>query len=162
MTLEPYFWPRVVVGAGVVVAFLFAAKLHAREARRPASTLNAEAMIEAIADVESGNDPAAVGALGELGRCQFRRTTWSELTNAPFEVYARRDCELTRKIERAHLARICTQLSGFGHVLTPALIAAAWRAGTGNAVRFARTDPARRAANLYFDQPTRTAKPLPR
>lgn len=163
MNPDSYFWPRVIVGAGLVIALALASKVHAREGRRaPAKVaLNVEAMIEAIADVESGNNAAVKpGALGELGRCQFLRSTWYDYTNAPFEVFARMDCELTRKVEKAHFARVCAQLIRRGHGLEPALIAAAWRGGVARAASLVRSDAARRTANLYFALPNRPAKPL--
>jgi hypothetical protein len=153
----------VLLIVGFLAFVLLAGVAHAavdRTRKKPHPPLNVEAMIEAIADVESGNDHSEVGDKGELGRCQFMPATWRRYTNAPFQVYARTDCELTRKVEKAHLSYVCAYLLRRGYQLEPALIAAAWRFGEGRAAAFVRADSARRTANLYFDMPNRPAKPL--
>ena len=42
-------------------------------------------LLEAIAEVESGNRAHAVGRDGECGPLQFKETTWASLTNLPFD-----------------------------------------------------------------------------
>ena len=42
----------------------------------------------AIALVESNNDPTLVGKAGERGPHQFKKDTWYETTNQPFELMA--------------------------------------------------------------------------
>lgn len=117
-----------------------------------AAPLAVDTLLDAIAAVESGNDPRAVGPRGERGRCQFRAATWREYTNAEFLAWAPVDCALTRGIERAHLARLCRGLTARGYSLDPALLAAAWRFGLEHALQTGwRSDYARRVANLYYD-----------
>lgn len=124
----------------------------ARGKAAPRPAFDVDAMLDAIAAVESGNDPHAVGRAGERGRCQFTFSTWVRYTNAPFLLWAPVDCKLTRSIERAHLAQITICLFADGRQPEPALLAAAWRFGVLQAARNVRADSAQRAANLYFDR----------
>lgn len=123
-----------------------------RRAREELGGLDLAAMIESIADVESGNNPSAVGRAGERGRCQFTEATWRAHTSAPFLLWAPVNCPLTRKVELAHLRWVCGQLLEAGHVLNSALVTAAWRHGVRHAAACIRTDAARRASNLYCDR----------
>jgi hypothetical protein len=111
--------------------------------------LDVEAMLWAIRQVESGDNPHAVGQLGERGAYQFRASTWYEYTKAKFIMA---DSVYADDIARRHLSRICAALFRRKETADPALIAAAWRFGIGNAVRCASADSARRTANLYFDR----------
>ena len=136
--------PHILAAAVALVAPLLRAK--------SAEGIDAAVLIEAIADVESGNNPSVIGKLGERGRCQFRRSVWQAYTNAEFIAWAPHDCPFTRDIERRHLAWLCKELERQGHALDPALIAAAWRYGVTRAARFIRDEAAQRAANLYWDK----------
>jgi len=135
----------VLVGGAAVTLWT---RIHAAAVVSPA--LNDALLLDAIADVESGNNPQAIGPRGERGRCQFMAATWRELTNAEFLAWAPVDCPFTRGIERAHLARICRGLHAQRLQLEPAFIAAAWRFGLSQAVRQVRADSAQRTANLYW------------
>lgn len=121
--------------------------------------LDAEAMLEAIAQAESGNNAHAVGPRGERGRCQFLPGTWRRYTNAEFLAWAPVDCAFTRGIERRHLVTVCQALRAQGCALEPALVAAAWRFGEHAAAAHVRADSARRTANLYWDLRARRAGP---
>ncbi len=114
------------------------------------ASLNVGVLLDAIAAVESGNRWSAIGKLGERGRCQFMAGTWARYTNACFDVWASRDCDVSRKVERAHLARVCDTLARRGLEYDPSLIAAAWRFGESRAVQFRQADSAQRVANLYW------------
>jgi hypothetical protein len=46
--------------------------------------MNLEAFLLAIALVESGNNPKAIGAHGERGRYQITATVWRQHTKKPF------------------------------------------------------------------------------
>jgi hypothetical protein len=114
-------------------------------------TLDAVVMLDAIAAVETGDKYWPIGKAGERGRCQFMPATWARYTNADFATWASRDCDLTRRVERAHLAHLMRALFRPGHIPEPALIAAGWRYGEGRAGRNVRSDYAKRVANLYWD-----------
>jgi hypothetical protein len=120
-----------------------------RDRRRTKQGLDVDAMLKAIAEVETGGNWRAIGKLGERGRCQFLSTTWSRYTTAAFDLWAPQDCELSRKVEKAHLAFLCAQLLKCGLKLEPETVAGAWCYGSGAATRGARSDYAKRAANLY-------------
>ncbi len=146
----------------VMVGWLACASAYgvptARRAREEMGGLDLEEMIESIADVESRNNARAIGKAGERGRCQFTETTWRAHTSLPWLLWAPVDCEQTRAVEMAHLRWLCGLLLEAGHVLDPALVAAAWCHGVRNAVACIRTDAAQRAANLYWDRLERRAK----
>lgn len=139
----------IFVAAGVCFALDLRDQRRKRKALATLPVLDHAVMIEAIAVVESGNDPHAVGRAGERGRCQFMERTWQWHTTAPFLQWAPVDCPLTRKIERAHLSWVCRELDRLGHVPDPALVAAGWRFGPRHAAEHIRAGSAQRAAVIY-------------
>ena len=58
--------------------------------------------ILAIALVETGNNPAAIGRAGERSEYQFRRATWECYTALPFDEKHTRDRKFTRTIATRH------------------------------------------------------------
>jgi hypothetical protein len=146
---HPYFWPRMLAACVFMALLFWTPRLRAKTKAAP-QPLDVAEMIEAIADVESGNKAGVAGKHGERGRCQFMPETWRRYTNAEFLLFAPVDCQLTRKVERAHLSYICGFLAKRRIALEPAIIAAAWRFGEENAVKQARADSSRRTANVYF------------
>lgn len=130
------------------VGSVLALKAGAAPAAEP---IDAGRLLDAIAAVESGNRPGAVGKLGERGRCQFMPATWARYTTAPFAQWAPVDCDLTRRVEKAHLAWLMAELRKRGTEPTPQLVAAAWRGGLERAFALVGTDPAQRVANLYWE-----------
>lgn len=137
-----------------VLLLIVAAAWAADRRRHPMGPddVDAAAMLDAIAAVESGHNPRAVGKHGERGRCQFTRATWQGYTDAPWESWAGVDCPLTRKVERAHLAWLCECLRALHPHLEPEFIAAGWRWGPRLAAAHVRTDYARRVAALYRER----------
>lgn len=115
------------------------------------TTLDAEAILDAIAEVETGHEWWRVGRAGERGRCQFMHTTWVRYTPADFATCASKDSDLTRRVELAHLNHLLRVLFQPGQLPEPLLIAAAWRHGERGAVKNVRGDYAARVANLYWD-----------
>ena len=69
-----------------------------------AASLDAVAILDAIAAVEAGGEYWRTGKAGERGRRQFLCSTWVRYTNADFGLWASRDTELMRRVERAHLS----------------------------------------------------------
>lgn len=112
--------------------------------------VDADALLDSIAAVETGRNPAAIGPVGERGRCQFTLATWRCYTRADFRSWASVDCPFTRSIERLHLEWLRRQLvrQGYPHP-EPELLAAAWRHGPAYAAQALRTDYVRRVAALY-------------
>lgn len=117
-------------------------------AQAQTAELDREVMIEAIARIETGNDWRAVGRLGERGRCQFMARTWREYSRIDFRT-ASVDCDESRRVERAHLDRICRTLRETGLPVDAGHVAAAWRFGASMAARFVRSDSAQRTVNTY-------------
>jgi soluble lytic murein transglycosylase-like protein len=76
-------------------------------------------LVYAIADVESGGDPNAVGEAGERGLMQIMPETWHDTTQRAFgeTVDFSRAFEpmLNREIGRAHLAHLAEQLRRRGY-----------------------------------------------
>lgn len=147
-TLAKLFLCALLFGTAMAVHAWADRRKHPNE---PAD-VDAAAMLDALAAVESGHNPRAVGRLGERGRCQFTRATWQRYTDAPWESWAAVDCPLTRKVERAHLAWLCARLRTLHPHLEPEFIAAAWRHGPAHAHAHVRSDYARRVAALYREQ----------
>lgn len=110
-----------------LAAFLFATAIAT--AGKPSPTLRA------IAGVETGNNPAAVGPAGELSAWQFTRATWRQYTSAPFG-RARADPVLAELVARTHLERICADLRRQGCPVTPYAIARRWNPGAGSAYAY--------------------------
>lgn len=91
-----------------------------------------DAFLRAIAEVETGGNPRAIGSRGERGMFQFTRTTWrlhsrrafadAHIPSVSFEVAA------------SHYEWLRDGLIRNGRNPTPYLLAAAWNAGLGRVV----------------------------
>lgn len=145
------------VVACFIFALFFGASLIAGEPKSrkralhpdESADVDVESMLDAIAQVESGNNRHAIGACGERGRCQFLPSTWAMHTDANFFSWAGTASPVVHHVERAHLAWVCTSLRRMHPHLEPEWVAAAWRHGPGAAHHYVREDYARRVANLY-------------
>jgi hypothetical protein len=106
----------------------------------------------AIAQVETGDKPRAVGAHGELTRFQFRKATWEEWSDVPFRRAPRDEVEADRVFEK-HARWIVGALEGLGLEVSVASVAIMWNAGYGNVmhgrVPDSSLDYALRVENLY-------------
>lgn len=111
---------------------------------------NDEIFLDAIAAVESGNNPDAIGESGERTEYQFMPRTWAIYTRVPF-AFAGRDRKLSRQVARDHLAALRLDLLARGFGSSPEVLAAGWRFGAGAARATRRVDSSQRVANLYFD-----------
>ena len=85
-------------------------------------------LLSAIADVESGNNSAKCGQLGERTRLQIMPETWREFSRLPHSAAASNRAE-TDRVARAYLAVIRERLRARGVPTSPFYIAAAWNAG---------------------------------
>jgi soluble lytic murein transglycosylase-like protein len=91
-----------------------------------------ETFLRAVAEVETGGNPRAIGRRGERGMFQFTRTTWrlhtrrafadAHVPSVSFEVAAR------------HYDWLYDGLVRNGRTPTPYLMAAAWNAGLSRVV----------------------------
>lgn len=57
--------------------------------------------LNAIAEIETGNDPSAIGQAGERSAYQFMESTWYDRTDTPF-VLATKDPDLAREVAIKH------------------------------------------------------------
>jgi hypothetical protein len=102
-------------------------RVGAAEATAPATApVSDAALLSAIAEVESGNNPARVGRYGERTRLQILPTTWRQFSRLPHTAGNRAE---TDRVARAYLSYIRTRIRERGLPETPFYIAAAWNAG---------------------------------
>lgn len=101
------------------------------------------AILYALACVESGQNPAALGKHGERSAWQLTEAAWKEETGVPFE-YATTRPELAEAVVIWRIKRICRGLEQHGVEITPEAIARAWNP-------LAPPDYAQRVVNLYYD-----------
>lgn len=113
-----------------------------------AEPVDEDALLDAIAEVESGNNSRAIGAHGERSAYQITPQSWAMHTRARFEL-ATREPSRARQVARMHLAWTVETLRRTHAEPSIALIAAAWRYGPGLAWKFQRQDYARRVCALY-------------
>lgn len=112
--------------------------------------LDDDAMLAAIRMVESENNPAAIGKLGERSAYQFTRTTWMRFSSAPY-VMATTNPAHADAAARVLLASIKRELHKQAAPLRPEFIAALWRHGEHAPLVHCADDHAQRAANLYAE-----------
>lgn len=93
-----------------------------------AKPVSDEAMLAAIAEVETGNNPARLGSRGERTRLQILPATWRQFSQLPHSAANRAE---TDRVARAYLSHIRTRLKARGLPETPFFIAAGWNAGPG-------------------------------
>jgi hypothetical protein len=133
-----------------LLLLLLAARAHAnprRQAVNP-SEVDCAALLAALADVESGNDPHAIGKLGERSAWQIMPGSWAMHSRFPHRIASERP-DIARAVAALHLDWTMETLRRRQVRLDVELIAAGWRHGPGFAQRFARSDYALRVGNLY-------------
>lgn len=112
------------------------------------NNFNPAAFLRAIAQVESGENPHAVGPLGERSMYQFTRDTWR--LHSLRSIYdATTDPAYAHQIALRHLAYLHSVLRAQAVPETPATLAAAWHYGPRFAKICTETDYVRRVGNLY-------------
>ncbi len=115
--------------------------------------------LEAIAQVESGQNRKAVGKAGERGMYQVKRATWDEANKRleaeghyHFQWSKWRDATAQDMIAAAHLRILRQRFKAIGFdTPTPEQLAVAWNRGFEGArsYNFAPNDYAVRVANLF-------------
>lgn len=138
----------------IVLSFAVSLRVVAARSREktvvvPAS-VDIEAMLDAIAQVESGNNPKAIGKLGERSAYQIMGQSWAMHSRVPF-AQASLQPALARMVARQHLAWMAGVIERNEAQVTPAMLAAAWRWGPGSAFAHTRSESTRRVLNLYFE-----------
>lgn len=118
-----------------------------------AETMDFGRFIHAMACVESGNDPQAVGPFGELTAYQFCASTWGECgMRYPFSALGRDDphtCLIARlgALNRAQF--LAQKLTQRGWAVTPYNLALLWRRPYGRTFTPGMRDYAVRVAGIY-------------
>lgn len=110
-----------------------------------------DAMLAALAEVESGNNPRAVGRLGERSAWQLMPRSWAMHTRVPHRA-ATEQPALARMIARRHLEWTLGVLRSRHTEISPELVGAAWRWGPGAAHKHVWADSAQRVAALYDER----------
>ncbi|HVU32747.1 MAG TPA: hypothetical protein VHE61_04885 [Opitutaceae bacterium] len=93
-----------------------------------AAPVSDDALLTAIAAVETGNNPAKTGRYGERTRLQILPATWRRFSHVPHSEAVSHPHE-TDRVARAYLAVIRARLRARHLPETPFLIAACWNAG---------------------------------
>jgi hypothetical protein len=129
----------------LLVSSAFASVEFSIPAPTPASD---DALLAAIAEVETNNDRRKVGTHGERTQLQIAPATWVRCSRLPHSAAASHPQE-TDRVARAYLASIRSRLKSRGLPETPFFIAAAWNVGPGWKVLPSSTvSYAERVANL--------------
>ncbi len=142
----------------VLVSSAFATSEIALPTPVPASD---DALLAAIAEVETSNNPSLIGSHGERTHLQIAPSTWVRFSQLPHSAAAAHP-EETDRVARAYLASIRSRLKSRGLPETPFFIAAAWNVGPGWKVLPSGTAAyAERVANLVKAATATAAAPKP-
>jgi pyruvate/2-oxoglutarate dehydrogenase complex dihydrolipoamide acyltransferase (E2) component len=121
------------------------------------AVIDEAALLWAIAERESGNNHAAIGNLGELGRCQFMPKTWAKLMpGVPHRLAA--NAETAAIAEHKYYSEIITTLNKRGMAVTVPNIADSWHRGEWHNEAKQVSKYAQAVANLYEDRVETLAK----
>lgn len=141
----------VVILAAIAVGLAAEVPSYFRRKGPPGDVVfNDEIFLDAIAEVESGNNPNAIGPKGERTEYQFIAATWSRYTKVPFR-FAGRDRNISRQVARDHLQSLKREMTDLGFGASPVVLAAAWRWRPASPAVAAKSDRAQRVVNLYVD-----------
>lgn len=125
-----------------------AVRLKMKPVRSIPREINEAAFLRAIAAVESGNNPRAVGPMGERSMYQFTRDTWR--LHSMRSIYdATNDPGHAALVAVRHVAYIRSILRQRQIEETVEHLAAAWHYGPNFARICVRTDYVLRVVNLY-------------
>jgi len=107
-------------------------------------------LMDAIAQVESGGDDAAVGSQGERGRFQFTEALWKEFSPMPFERANCRSCAevtMSRLLLAWHHELVCKDVP---MKMRAEIIVQWFECGRHGAVTPRKRDSIQRILNLYY------------
>jgi hypothetical protein len=113
-------------------------------------------VLQAIADVETSDNPMAVGHQGELSVYQIKREVWVHYSAMPFKASRRGWKDFQDEADRvalAHLAHVTKELQAAHIQVTAYALALCWNAGITAVVEHRYStrngDYATRVNNLY-------------
>jgi len=141
-------------GAGLTLG---AATAEAQSTEKP--SLNRDAFLKAVAEVETGGNPRAVGRHGERGLYQFTYATWRRHSSRPFT--DAHNPRVAHDVAVRHFVWLHDRLTAAGREPDAYQMAVAWNGGvaraiSGKAPRTTRSY-ATRVANIAAIVPARTA-----
>lgn len=148
--------------AVIVLAMLAVSAAVAREQRAqgcetsaPAASfaepLDIVAILWAIRQVETGDNPRARGVHGERGAYQFMPDTWKRHAPARANIVLAEDPVWADRVARSYLNEIMRELARRELPAAPAYIAAGWQYGPRWAPLPVKSNYAQRVTNLYRD-----------
>jgi len=115
-------------------------------------------LLASIAAVETGGNPAAIGAHGEKSAYQITAATWQMHAKAdePFSLASAPDGEVAARIAEAHIIALTRELERAGVPVTVETLAQGWNMGAHAAIKrrlktAEPTDYATRVSALYAD-----------
>ena len=115
-------------------------------------------LLASIAAVETGGNPAAIGAHRERSAYQMTAETWRmhAKPDEPFSLASAPDGEVAARIAEAHIIWLTRELERAGVPITVETLAMGWNMGAHAAIKrrlttAAPTDYAERVANIYAD-----------
>jgi len=97
-----------------------------------AQTFDREAFLKAVAEVETGGNPRAIGRFGERGLYQFGRATWTRHTKRAF--VDAHDPAIAHDIAVKHFVWLYGRLEANGATPDAYRMAVAWNGGLGRAI----------------------------
>lgn len=100
--------------------------------RAAAESLDREAFLKAVAEVETGGNPRAIGRYGERGLYQFGRTTWARHSKRPFT--DAHNPQIAHDVAVQHFVWLFNRLEANGTEPTAYRLAVAWNGGLGRAI----------------------------
>ena len=124
-----------------------------------ATPLYFDRFLNALAEVESGNDWTKIGSKGERTAYQFTRATWNQhARGVPFELSAEPQFRsYAEKMAREHLAYLVLKLTDRNLTITPERLATVWRFGLNGGIKLIlqdkTPDSSQRVRNLYDLKP---------
>lgn len=122
--------PRVVISLDDLPVLYIRIVETPRQVVEPVRDSEEEALLRAVRVVETGDNPRAIGRLGERGSYQFRRATWREITRLPFR---EAHTPAAHEVARTHLSRLAEGLRSKGLPVDAFHLALAWNAGINGA-----------------------------
>lgn len=167
-SLEPAPVQRIGIrkSSGLVLAFWLGLMPLKTHAAHTTTAPDCDSFLKAVAEVETGGNPRAVGGQGERGLYQFTLATWRAYTTQPF--IAAHDPVIAHEVAVKHFVWLQDRMLASGRQPTAHHLAVAWNSGLSRALtgRFPQStrDYASRVVNLTGayarSLPQKSARPV--
>jgi hypothetical protein len=133
-------------------------------------TINITLILSAIAAVETGSNPHAVGKHHELSAYQISAEVWAQhtaKTKEPFAL-ASTNAQLAEHVATEHLIYLTREMERAGVPITVENLAYAWNSGPAAAIRgilhgqkFKPNGFVKRVANIYAEEAAKVKPDIP-